>query len=388
MTTKSDLSSFIGRNFWGTDNSKLATNETLFSVISRMGNIMASLPIKLHRNYEIENTTSSDTLLHSPNQNQTSFEFIRALEVCRNETGNGYAVIERDIRGQVSKMTILDPTYVEPVIEADSQDLWYKVMGHDKTYYFHNLDMIHVKHIVGSGGVAGINPIKVLSNTLEYDKAVREFSLREMEGASNSFVLKYDNNVDEGKKEQVVENFKRFYRENGGVLFQEPGIAIDPIERQYVAADTFTSERITRSRVANVFNLPVTMLNDTEGQSFSSNEELMRSFVQMTLIPIVRQYEQEINRKVLTIDDRKAGLYFKFNVGGLLRGDVKTRSDFYHRAIRDGWMPQDEVRMYEDLPPMGGLASQLWISGDMYPLEMDPRERRAKPEEAGNKEED
>lgn len=47
----------------------------------------------------------------------------------------------------------------------------------------------------------------------------------------------------------MIEDFKRFYKENGGILFQEPGVEIDPIERKYVAADTFTSERITRSRL-------------------------------------------------------------------------------------------------------------------------------------------
>lgn len=40
-------------------------------------------------------------------------------------------------------------------------------------------------------------------------------------------------------------------------------------------------------------------------------------------------------------------------------------------------MAQDEVRMLEELPPKGGKASELWISGDMYPLEMDPTLRKS-----------
>ncbi|MGR5865273.1 hypothetical protein ACT7DZ_18640 [Bacillus cereus] len=37
------------------------------------------------------------------------------------------------------------------------------------------------------------------------------------------------------------------------------------MERKIIVSDTLASERITRSRVANVFNVSVTFLNDTEG---------------------------------------------------------------------------------------------------------------------------
>lgn len=372
-----DFSKWTGRVFWGIDNSTLATNETIFSAITRLANSMATLPIKLYQNYEMKHNEVSDLLINNPNPNMTGFEFIRNLETSRNETGNGYALIERDIRLVPSRLTIINPAYVQPVIEQDTRELWYQILGEDGNRYFvHNMEMIHVKHIVGSNGLQGINPIKVLTNSIRFDKAVREFSLKEMESAPMSFILKYGANVDDDKRQRVINDFKRFYRENGGVLLQEPGVEIQELERKYVAADTFVTERITRSRVANVFNMPVTMLNDTESQSYSSNEQLMRMFVDLTLMPIVRQYEQEFNRKLLTPAERKAGCYFKFNTKALLRADTKTQAEYYTKAIRSGWMSQDEVRQLEDLPPVGGNASKLWVSGDLYPIEVDPRNRK------------
>lgn len=370
-----DFSNWFGRIFWGIDNSTLATNETIFSVITRLSNSLAMLPLKLYKNYDLAINQAADVLINSPNPNMTSFEFIRLLETVRNQTGNSYSLVERDIRGQVTRLTPLDPAYVEPVIETESGELWYQVIGNKGTYYFHNFDMLHFKHIVGAGGLKGINPLKVLTNTTDFDKAVREFSLKEMQSAPNSFILKYSANVDTEKRQRVIEDFKRFYQDNGGILFQEPGVEIDPIERKFIAADIFTSERITRSRVANVFNIPVTMLNDTEGQSYSSNEQLMRMFVQLTLMPIVRQYEQEFNRKLLTPAERQAGFYFKFNVNALLRGDTAAQSDYYTKAIRSGWMKPNEVRQIEDLPPEPE-GNKLWISGDLYPMSMDPAQRK------------
>lgn len=373
-----DLSSWMGKTFWGIDNSTLATNETIFSAVTRLSNSMATLPLKLYQNYEMKVNQASDVLINNPNPNMSGFELIRNLETNRNEKGNGYAVIERDLRMQPERITVIDPDYVVPIIEDETKELWYEVLSYNgNRYYIHNSDMIHVKHIVSSNSLKGINPIDVLTNARDFDKAVREFSLKEMQSAPNSFILKYASNVDSEKRQRVVEDFRRFYKDNGGILFQEPGVEIDELERKYVAADIFMTERITRSRVANVYNMPVTMLNDTEGQSYSSNEQLMRMYVDLTLMPIVRQYEQEFNRKLLNSYERQQGYYFKFSTKALLRADTATQADYYTKAIRSGWLSQDEVRQLEDHPPQGGNASKLWVSGDLYPIDLDPSERKS-----------
>jgi len=371
-----DFSNWFGRTFWGIDNSQLATNETIFSVISRLANTISALPIKLHQNYDVVQNDISDVLINEPNQNMSSFDLLNALEVSRNETGNGYAIILRDIRMRPNEIVPLDPSCVTEFINKEDGLLWYHVQGEQGTMFVSNTDMIHVKHIRGSGRIKGLSPLKVLANTIQYDKAVQEFSLSEME-KKESFILKYAANVDSEKRDRIITDFRRFYAENGGILFQEQGVEVSEIKKQYFASDTLASERITRSRVANVFNVPVSFLNDVEGGTMASNEQLMIQFVNMTLLPIVRQYEHEFNRKLLTKADRKQGMYFKFNLGGLLRGDTAARTNFYQAMLRSGAMKPDEVRMLEDYAPMGGKADVLWISGDLYPQEMDPALRKS-----------
>lgn len=371
-----DFSNWFGRTFWGIDNSKLATNENIFSVITRISNTMASLPLKLQKNHETVSNSIIDLLVNEPNPNMNGYELINKMEVSRNETGNAYVLIQRDIRFQPETLIPLDSTYVTPFINTDDGSLWYQVQGEKGTYYIHNMNMIHVKHITGASRWAGISPISVLKNTIEYDKSVQEFSLSEMQ-KKESFILKYAANVKPEIRDAIIADFKRFYSENGGILFQEPGVELTEIQRKYVASDTLASERITRSRVANVFNIPVSFLNDNEGSSYGSNEQMMLQFVTMTLTPIVKQYEKEFNRKLLTKSDRQSGMEFKFNLGGLLRGDTAARTAFYQAMLRSGGMTPNEVREKEDLPPMQGNAEKLFVSGDLYPIDMDPTQRKS-----------
>ena len=371
-STVSNFNAWTGRSFFGVDNTQLATNETIFSIITRLANTMSSLPVKLYKDFDVVNNGISDLLIN-PNQNMSGMEFINKLEVSRNEHGNAYAVIIRDTLTRPIQLLPIENSTVSPFIDSDSGELYYQIRGDNATSYIHNANMIHLKHITGVNRIEGISPLKVLNNALKYDKAVQEFSLSEME-KKESFKLTYGANIDEAKQQQVIDNFRRFYSENGGILFQEPGVTIDSIPKSYNASDTSAAEKVTRARVANVFNVPLTFLN--EGSAFSSNEQLMTQFVQTTLTPIVRQYEQEFNRKLLSQADRANGYYFKFTVNALLRGDTATRANFYQMGVRNGWFTQNEVRQFEDLPPSSiENANNLWISGDLYPISVPIAER-------------
>lgn len=346
----------------------LASNETIFSAVSRLSNSMGSLPLKLFRDFKaVEGSSIADLLVNSPNPNMTGFDFIRTLEACRNTSGNGYALKEYDSRYRVRALWILDPGKVTPVIERDSQELWYRVQGDKGIYHVHNMDMIHVKHVHGYG-YQGVSPIDVLRNTIDFDTKVKAFSLDQIDGAIKaSFVLQMATSLAEDKKKAVLESFKRFYKENGGVLLQEMGVKIDPIKREYIDTKIFEVERITRTRVASVFNMPVSLLGETEGQGYQSREQMALEYVQDTLAPICVQYEKEFNRKLLSPETRRQGFYWKFNLNALLRGDFSKRLDGYFKGVRSAVYTPNDVRALEDLPPVEG-GDVLYISKDMIPL--------------------
>ncbi|WP_158177315.1 phage portal protein [Staphylococcus aureus] len=363
-----DFSPWRNKTFWGIANNTLETNETIFSAITKLANSMASMPIKFYEEHKIINTDVSELITVSPNNSLSSFDFINQIETTRNEKGNAYVLIERDIYYQPEKLFLLNPDVVEMAIENNSKELYYMIYAvTGKKLIVHNMDMLHLKHIVGTNSVQGISPIDVLKNTTDFDNAVRTFNLTEME-KPDSFVLKYSTNVDAEKKQQVVNNFKRFYADNGGILFQEHGVEIEPIPKKYVSEDIVASKNLTRERIANVFQLPAVFLNVKSNTHVAKNEEINRFYLQHTLLPIIKQYEEEFNRKLLTKSDRKKNRYFKFNVKSYLRADSATQAEVYFKAVRSGYYTINEIREWEDLPPVES-GDKLLISGDLYPID-------------------
>lgn len=356
----------------------LATNETIFAAVSRLSNSMGSLPLKLLCNFvPVSDHFAADLVVNSPNPNMNGFEFIRTLEAHRDTFGNAYALKEYDAKYQPCALWILDPNRVSPVLEKTTKELWYEVDGDNGRYYVHNLEMIHVKHI-HAVGYAGISPIDVLKNTADFDVKVKEFSLEQLDSAVKaSFILKMATNLNEERKRNILLGFQRFYQENGGVLIQEQGVDIKEIERKFIDTKVFEVERITRTRVASVYNMPAHLLGETEGVNYASMEQMSLEYVQNTLVPIVTQYEREFNRKLLTQAERRSGYYFKFNLNSLLRGDMKTRGEFYFKGVRTAIFTPNECRAWEDLPPME-LGDKLYLSGDLYPIDME-REKGTTP---------
>ena len=363
-----DFSPWRNKSFWGNINNTLETNETIFSAVTRLANSLSSMPIKLYEEYKVINTNVSELLTISPNNSVSSYDFINQIETVRNEKGNAYVLIERDTFSQPSKLYLLNSDIVNIAIENNSREVYYIIhAASGNKLIIHNMDMLHFKHIVGSNMLKGISPIDVLKNTTDFDAAIRKFNLSEMQ-KPDSFVLKYGSNIDVKKRKSVIENFKQFYEENGGILFQEPGVEIDPIPKKYVSEDIVASENLTRERVANVFQLPAVFLNANESSNFTKNEELNRFFLQHTLISIIKQYESEFNRKLLTPLDRKKNRYFKFNVKAYLRADSATQAEVYFKAVRSGYYTINEIRELEDLPPVEN-GDKPFISGDLYPID-------------------
>ena len=126
-------------------------------------------------------------------------------------------------------------------------------------------------------------------------------------------------------------------------------------------------ERITRNRVATVYNLPPHLLGDYTDTSFSTAEQQMQEFLQLTITPIVQQWEEEFNRKLITPEDYAEGYRFRFDLNTLLRADRKTTAEMHQMAIRGGWRKPNEVRESEGLAP-DPMGNELMSSRDLIPL--------------------
>lgn len=347
----------------------LQGHEAIYAAVTRIANTVASIPVHVYKGRERQDTHPLEKLLNlSPNPSMSAYIFKQTMEAFRNTEGMAYALIIRNGLGEITRLDVLDPTRVRPLIERDSREIWYDITLEGKTYPIPGYMVLALKHM-SANGISGIRPLDVLRGSLDYDAEVKEISLNQLDGINHGVMLEVPGQaLDETRKAQIVADFLDAYESSGQrVLVLEGGIKATTFNQSPVDAQLMDVERITRNRVATVYNLPPHMLGDYSDTSFSTAEQQMQEFLQLTVIPIVQQWEDELNRKLLSDADYKVGYRFRFDTDSLIRADMVAMANKYQMAIRGGWMRMNEVREREGLPPDPN-GDELMCARDIIPL--------------------
>lgn len=347
----------------------LQGHEAIYAAVTRIANTVASIPVHVYKGRERQDTHPLEKLLNlSPNPSMSAYIFKQTMEAFRNTEGMAYALIIRDGLGEITRLDVLDPTRVRPLIERDSREIWYDITLEGKMYPIPGYMVLALKHM-SANGISGIRPLDVLRGSLDYDAEVKEISLNQLDGINHGVMLEVPGQaLDETRKAQIVADFLGAYESSGQrVLVLEGGIKATTFNQSPVDAQLMDVERITRNRVATVYNLPPHMLGDYSDTSFSTAEQQMQEFLQLTIIPIVQQWEDELNRKLLSDADYKVGYRFRFDTDSLIRADMVAMANKYQMAIRGGWMRMNEVREREGLPPDPN-GDELMCARDIIPL--------------------
>lgn len=345
-------------------------NEAIYAAVSRIANTVASMPLHLYKDDTLQRGHPMEKLLaYMPNANYTPFGFIQTMEAYRNIEGNAYALLVPDKLGAITRLDILDAAYVRPQRHPVTREMWYYITLDDgKAYPVPGFQLLVLRHL-STNGEMGVRPIDVLRGSLEFDRQTKEMSLDQLDGVNQGIFLTVPNTGLSGsRKDEVVDSFLDNYEKSGHrVVVLEGGLTAELFKRSAIDAQVLDVERITRNRVATVYNIPPHMLGDYTDTSFSTAEQQMQEFLQMTILPIAVQWEQQLNQKLLTPADYSAGYRFQFDIDALVRGDITTMANKHQKAIRGGWMTPNEVRRRDHLPDVEN-GNELMASRDMIPL--------------------
>jgi HK97 family phage portal protein len=128
------------------------------------------------------------------------------------------------------------------------------------------------------------------------------------------------------------------------------------------------SRRQNKTDLLGIWQMPPQFVQDLERSTFSNAEQMDLVYAKHTVTPVCRNLELENNMK-LFFEKEKANTYTKFNMNGLLRGDIASRQSFYQSMVNTGVMNRNEARSYEDLNPYPD-GDNFLVQGAMVPADL------------------
>ena len=369
---------------WGSSTAGKVVNErtamqmtAVYSCVRILAEAIAGLPLFVYK-YGADGSKEKYLdhplwrVLHDePNPEMTSFVFRETMMNHLLLTGNAYAQIIRNARGDVVALYPLMPDRM--TVDRDSQGrLYYRYRksSDDAPEVSKNKphDLIlapsDVLHILGLGfdGLVGYSPIAMAKNAVGLAIAAEEYGAKFFaNGAAPGGVLEHPGTLKD--PERIRESWQSTFggsANSNKIAVLEEGLKYTPIAISPEQAQFLETRKFQINEIARIFRVPPHMLADLEKSSFSNIEQQSLEFVKYTLDPWVIRWEQAMNKSLL-LESEKRDVFTKFNVDGLLRGDYQSRMTGYATARQNGWMSANDIRQLENFDR---IPEEL--GGDLY----------------------
>ena len=342
---------------------------TVLACCRALGEDLAQLPLKLYRKrgrntVEAEDHPVYRLLVDGPNEWQTSVEW-RCDSMLHAVLSLGhFAVISMRVdTREVLEILPVVPENVTIRRQGDWAPTYEIKMANGESRTFPRDQMLHVR---GSGWntYAALALVQEAREAIGLAIATEETQARmHSNGARPVGFLTTDTELGQPARERLKTMWADRFAGLGnawktpvldnGLKFQAAGLS--GVDAQHLETRKHQVEEIARA--LGVFPQRIGYSDKTS--TYASAEQFFIAHVIYSVMPWVRRWEQALNRDLLSRRERAAGLFVKFNVNALLRGDAKARSEFYRAALgtasSPGWMTPNEVRELEELDPLDGL---------------------------------
>lgn len=371
---------------------KPTSEVTYFTCLKMLSETLAKMPVKFYQKtdagiVEPEQTEVSKLLTVRPNPFMTPTTFWNTVEMNRNHFGNAYVYLrKRFIRKkyggefQLIDMWIMQSNCVQIVVDdagifAGAGRLWYVYTDptSGKQFVFNTDEVLHFKTSHSFDGITGLPVQTILKDTVNGASASQEFMNNMYEsGLTAKATLEYTGELNEGAKKALVAAFEDFGAgaKNTGKIIPIPlGMKLTPLDIKLTDSQFFELKKYTALQIAAAFGVKPNQINDYEKSSYSNSEMQQLSFYVDTELFILKQYEEEINFKILTPEEQDDGKYFKFNEKVLLRTDSKTQMETLANAVKNSIYMPDEARRKLDMKDAPG-GNRLYANGSIIPIEL------------------
>lgn len=321
---------------------------------------ISTLPLVLYeRSGEGERRRAETNPLYSvlhttPNRFQSSVEWLEMTSLNLDLYGNAYTFIQRDNAGRVVQLIPVHSGRITIEWDKRTGERFY-VLDHRVApdSVFSTSEMMHFTGL-SIDGVQGISLLRAAKETIAHGLALEDFGSRFFANDSTSgLVLSHPQTIGsegvEGLRKaweagRTGRNQHRVHVLQEGVKAER--ITIAPEDSQFIESRQFSIQEIAR-----FCGVPPHLLGDLSRATFSNIEQQSLDFLLNTIGPALRKIETRINKSLLANDPSH---FVEFLVDARQRVDYKSRHEGYQLGIQNGFYTVNEVRRWENLPPMEG----------------------------------
>ena len=378
--------------YWTTAGPYVDTSATLGlstagAAIKLVSETIGEMPLKVYQGEKPDVEEARDSwqwfrLKEEPNEEQSAYDFWQDAAASVETDGNAFiwkAIARRPVRDEGDiQLVLIDPAQVM-VKRDDGGRRYYEIRRRGRSERVAASQILHIRGWAATPGAdLGLSPISLHRETLGAAIGARDYQSRFYSQGTSlpGFIV-----VPGTPKQDDLDRFAGDWDQRHGGLMNahRPGIlgngatwvptGLSMRDAQYIESQRFSSEEVCRICRVTPGMLGVIPLNGAQ----SSTDEDFNRFLQADLGPRIRRIEMALKRDP-DLFPTGSDLFPEFLTAAVLRPSLQARSAAYKIFIEDGIAFRNEVRGWENLPPVpgGDEVQQTPVGGAPNPANQVP----------------
>lgn len=335
----------------------------VFACVSLRSRDIAKLRIRILRRaesgiWEEYEQSAFARLLRRPNRYQTWLQFIQEWVTSKLTWGNTYVLKQRDRRGMVEAMYILNPGSVRALVAPDGE-VYYQIGNNqlagvpDGNITVHSSEIIHDRGECLFHPLVGVSPLYAAGMAATQGNRIQANSQRFFENMSRpGGHLTAPGTINDETAKRLKTQFEEgFAGINLGRLFVSgDGLKFEPFSIPAEQAQLIEQLKWTGEDVARAFLVPAYKIGLGAAPSLGHVGALNQEYYQQTLQVDIEAIEALLDEGLGLPNNLTA----EFDLDGLIRMDAKTMAEIDGIRTKAGVLAPDEARRKINLPPVPG----------------------------------
>jgi HK97 family phage portal protein len=291
-------------------------------------------------------------VLRTPNRYQTAVKFVERWMVSKLVSGNTYVLKQRDQRGVVTALYVLDPASVRPLISPDGS-VFYQVKRDDLTWLFDDTtteitvparEIIHDLMVPIFHPLCGVTPLYACAASILQGRTIQSNASQFFaNGSRPGGVLTAPGFISDETAARVAalwqENFSGDNQGRVAVLgdgLKYEGMTISAVDAQLIDQLKWTAET-----VCSVFHVPAYLVGIGPPPPYNSVDSLIQQYYATCLQPLLASFEAALDKG---LEFPRPSIGTEFNIDDLLWMNPEARTKAGTEAIAGALMSPDEAR--------------------------------------------
>ncbi|CAN7201939.1 phage portal protein [Acidovorax sp. LjRoot118] len=352
---------------------------TAFSAIRLIAETVGTLPLRLYRTTANGRERAVNdhryALVHDqPCDYLTAPEWKESMVVSIATMGQAYNPVTRfESTGRIISIQPVHKSRVQPEIGTDGRVIYWLTDRNGQRIAKRREDVLPIRGFGGVGTLEGYAPHQLHGNSMALTVALEKYAAEFFgSGGRPQGILKTKAEFGEKTRDQIRAGFAKYLqdsRDSGELPVLDGETEYQAISTPNNEAQFIEARKFQIAETARIYRVPLHMLMEMDKASYANTEQANKHFLDYTLLSYLVRIESALNSCLLTAAERAAGMYFEFDVNGLLRGDSSQRGDFYLKLRQAGAMSQNEIRQRENMDTRAG-ADDLHVPLNMAPSDL------------------